>query len=102
MTERVDTSSAPGSTLAGQVSALDPQPVAGTSINLEYGKRLMLFSGRANPALAAKIAGKLNVDLGGVTLKTFSNGEVYCATRSRSAARTCSSSSRPAPTRRRA
>ena len=67
-----------GSTLAGQVSALDPQPVAGTSINLEYGKRLMLFSGRANPALAAKIAGKLNVDLGGVTLKTFSNGEVYC------------------------
>ena len=68
----------PGSTLAGQVSALEPQPVAGTSINLEYGKRLMLFSGRANPALAAKIAGKLNVDLGGVTLKTFSNGEVYC------------------------
>ena len=60
------------------MSALEPQPVAGTSINLEYGKRLMLFSGRANPALAAKIAGKLNVDLGGVTLKTFSNGEVYC------------------------
>jgi len=60
------------------VSALDPQPVAGTSINLEYGKRLMLFAGRANPALAAKIAGRLNVDLGGVTLKTFSNGEVYC------------------------
>jgi ribose-phosphate pyrophosphokinase len=70
--------SAPGITLAPQVSALDPQPVAGTSIQLEYGKRLMLFSGRANPALAAKIAGKLNVDLGGVTLKTFSNGEVYC------------------------
>ena len=60
------------------MSALDPQPVAGTSIDLEYGKRLMLFSGRANPALAARIAGKLNVDLGGVTLKTFSNGEVYC------------------------
>jgi ribose-phosphate pyrophosphokinase len=38
----------------------------------------MLFSGRANPELAAKIAGKLNVDLGPVTLKTFSNGEVYC------------------------
>ena len=70
--------SAPGITLADHVSALDPQPVAGTSINLEYGKRLMLFSGRANPALAARIAGKLNVDLGGVTLKTFSNGEVYC------------------------
>jgi ribose-phosphate pyrophosphokinase len=41
-------------------------------------KRLMLFAGRANPELAAKIAGKLGVELGGVTLKTFSNGEVYC------------------------
>ena len=59
------------------MSALDPQPVAGTSITLEYGKRLMLFSGRANPALAARIAGRLGVDLGGVTLKTFSDGEVY-------------------------
>jgi ribose-phosphate pyrophosphokinase len=60
------------------VSALGPHPASATSIELEYGKRLMLFSGRSNPALAAKIAGKLNVDLGGVTLKTFSNGEVYC------------------------
>ncbi len=76
--ETAGASSAGGITLAGQVSALEPQPVAGTSITLEYGKRLMLFSGRANPALAAKIAGRLNVDLGGVTLKTFSNGEVYC------------------------
>ncbi|MGI8921906.1 MAG: ribose-phosphate diphosphokinase [Solirubrobacteraceae bacterium] len=42
-----------------------------------YDKRLMLFSGRANRELAAKIASKLNVELGGVTLKTFSNGEVY-------------------------
>ncbi|MEO6496300.1 MAG: ribose-phosphate pyrophosphokinase-like domain-containing protein, partial [Solirubrobacteraceae bacterium] len=43
-----------------------------------YDKRLMLFSGRANPELAANIAAKLGVDLGPVTLKTFSNGEVYC------------------------
>ena len=43
-----------------------------------YDKRLMLFAGRSNPELAAKIANKLGVDLGGVTLKTFSNGEVYC------------------------
>ncbi|MGN6190124.1 MAG: ribose-phosphate pyrophosphokinase-like domain-containing protein, partial [Conexibacter sp.] len=43
-----------------------------------YDKRLMLFSGRAHPALANDIAGKLGVGLGGVTLKTFSNGEVYC------------------------
>jgi ribose-phosphate pyrophosphokinase len=38
----------------------------------------MLFSGRSNPELAAKIANKLGLELGGVTLKTFSNGEVYC------------------------
>jgi ribose-phosphate pyrophosphokinase len=51
---------------------------AATDLRLPYEKRLMLFSGRANPGLAAKIAAKLGVDLGGVTLKTFSNGEVYC------------------------
>jgi ribose-phosphate pyrophosphokinase len=44
----------------------------------EYHKRLMLVSGRANPGLAAKIADKLGVELGGVTLKTFANSEVYC------------------------
>jgi ribose-phosphate pyrophosphokinase len=49
-----------------------------TSLPIDYDKRLMLFSGRANPELAARIAGKLGVDLGPVTLKTFSNGEVYC------------------------
>jgi ribose-phosphate pyrophosphokinase len=38
----------------------------------------MLFSGRANPELGARIADKIGVDLGPVTLKTFSNGEVYC------------------------
>jgi ribose-phosphate pyrophosphokinase len=56
---------------------LDPHP-SHSSITLEYGKRLMVFSGRANPALANHIARRLDVDLGGVTLKTFSNGEVYC------------------------
>jgi ribose-phosphate pyrophosphokinase len=60
------------------VSALDPRAVPQTSIDLEYGKRLMLFAGRANPDLAVRIANKLNVDLGGIDLKTFSNGEVYC------------------------
>lgn len=40
-------------------------------------KRLMIFSGRSNPALAAKIADKLDVALGSVQLKTFSNGEIY-------------------------
>ncbi|MGI8558507.1 MAG: ribose-phosphate diphosphokinase [Solirubrobacteraceae bacterium] len=59
------------------MSALD-QRMAGTSLPIDYDKRLMLFSGRANPELAANIADKLGVDLGPVTLKTFSNGEVYC------------------------
>src|SRR3954447_14952404 len=47
-------------------------------IDIGYDKRLMLFSGRANPELAGKIAARLSVELGGVTLKTFSSGEVYC------------------------
>src|ERR1700704_4326273 len=59
------------------MSLLDERPPA-TSLPIDYDKRLMLFSGRANPVLAAKIADKLGVDLGPVTLKTFTNGEVYC------------------------
>ncbi len=51
---------------------------ADATCGVEYDKRLMLVSGRANPELAAKIAAKLGVELGGVTLKTFANGEVYC------------------------
>jgi ribose-phosphate pyrophosphokinase len=61
------------------VSALTPRSAPATSLPLSgYDKRLMLFSGRANPELAARIADKLGLGLGGVTLKTFSNGEVYC------------------------
>jgi ribose-phosphate pyrophosphokinase len=58
--------------------SVEPQTAMATSLPIDYDKRLMLFSGRANPELAAKIADKLGVDLGPVTLKTFSNGEVYC------------------------
>ena len=49
-----------------------------TSIPIDYDKRMMVVSGRAHPELASKIADRLGVDLGPVTLKTFSNGEVYC------------------------
>lgn len=49
-----------------------------TSLPLHYDKRLMLFGGRANPALARAIGDRLGVQLGPVTLKTFSNDEVYC------------------------
>jgi ribose-phosphate pyrophosphokinase len=48
------------------------------SLPIVTGKKLMLFAGRANPELAAKIAHKLAIELGHVTLKTFSAGEVYC------------------------
>jgi ribose-phosphate pyrophosphokinase len=41
-------------------------------------KRLMVFSGRSHPDLAARIADQLGVGLGEVTLKTFANGETYC------------------------
>jgi ribose-phosphate pyrophosphokinase len=40
-------------------------------------KRLMLFSGRSNPALGQRIAEHLGVELGTALLKTFTNGEVY-------------------------
>jgi ribose-phosphate pyrophosphokinase len=55
-----------------------PQSHPSTRLEVGYEKNLMLFTGRANPVLAAKIADKLGVDLGPVTLKTFTNGEVYC------------------------
>src|SRR5215216_6240160 len=38
----------------------------------------MVFGGRASEELAAKIAAKLDVDLGKVKLQTFADGEVYC------------------------
>jgi ribose-phosphate pyrophosphokinase len=48
------------------------------SLQRGYDKRLMLFSGRANPVLAQAIARQLGVDLGPITLRTFSNDEMYC------------------------
>ena len=71
------------------------------SLPIDYNKRLMLFSGRANPQLAVEIAGRLGVELGPVTLKTFSNGEAYCRYEESIRERTCSSCSPPAATRRR-
>ena len=59
------------------MSTTEPQPVI-TSLPIDSEKRLMLFGGRASRQLAADIAAKLGVELGPVTLKTFSNGEVYC------------------------
>jgi ribose-phosphate pyrophosphokinase len=59
------------------VSVLQTRPTP-HDLRIDYDKRLMLVAGRGNPELAARIASKLGVDLGGVTVKTFANGEVYC------------------------
>jgi ribose-phosphate pyrophosphokinase len=69
--------SGPGRTLGDTVGIVDTR-TAPTEMRLGYDKRLMLFSGRANRELGARIAAKLGVELGGVDLKTFANGEVYC------------------------
>jgi ribose-phosphate pyrophosphokinase len=42
------------------------------------GERLLVFSGRGNPELSAKIASKLGGELGRVQLTTFADGEIYC------------------------
>ncbi|HXF98595.1 MAG TPA: ribose-phosphate pyrophosphokinase [Gaiellaceae bacterium] len=49
----------------------------GHAIPLTPQKRLMVFSGRSHPELAARIAERLGVELGEVELKTFANGETY-------------------------
>lgn len=49
-----------------------------TSIDREDSKRLMVFAGRASQDLGRRIANRLGIDLGDVTVKTFANGEIYC------------------------
>jgi len=39
--------------------------------------KLKIFSGRSNPALAEKIASTLNKDLGSISIRTFSDGEIW-------------------------
>src|SRR5262245_29080467 len=41
-------------------------------------KRLMRVSGRSQPDLAHKIADKLGIQVGDVSLRTFASGETYC------------------------
>ena len=41
-------------------------------------KRLHLFTGRANPALANEIARHLGIELGDPGLIDFANGEIKC------------------------
>jgi ribose-phosphate pyrophosphokinase len=60
------------------MTAVGPASRTRTSLPLHYNKRLMVFGGRANPELAHDISRQLGVSPAPVTLKTFSNGEVYC------------------------
>ncbi len=48
-----------------------------SSIDRDDSKRLMVFSGRSSRQLGERIASKLGIELGDVTLKTFANGEIY-------------------------
>jgi ribose-phosphate pyrophosphokinase len=41
-------------------------------------RRLELVTGRAHPELARQIAAHLGVELGGVNLREFANGEIHC------------------------
>jgi ribose-phosphate pyrophosphokinase len=48
-----------------------------TSIDRDDSKRLMVFAGRSSQVLGGKIASRLGIELGSVTLETFANGEIY-------------------------
>ena len=43
----------------------------------EVTKNIMLFSGRSNPKLASDIASILELELSGIRIETFANGEIY-------------------------
>ncbi|HSJ18842.1 MAG TPA: ribose-phosphate diphosphokinase, partial [Solirubrobacterales bacterium] len=60
------------------MSAIEERREILSHIPQDYTKRLMVFGGRASGELAARITRKLDLDLGAVDLRTFSNGEVYC------------------------
>ena len=48
-----------------------------SAIERSATKRMMVFSGRSHASLAERIAARLNIGLGSVTLKTFPSGEIY-------------------------
>ena len=60
------------------MSTIEERPQLASSIPQDYTKRLMVFGGRASMELAARIADRLDVELGVADLRTFANGEVYC------------------------
>ena len=75
MTTTTDLVSLPG---LETVEPVQPGPERHRWIEHGQSRKLMLFSGRSHPDLAAAIAERLGVELGDVELKTFANGETYC------------------------
>jgi ribose-phosphate pyrophosphokinase len=59
-------------------AGVSPKPASGHWLERGPQKRLMVFSGRSHPVLAAQIAEHLGVELGEIELETFANGETYC------------------------
>ena len=57
-------------------------------------KRLMIVSGGGYPELAERIADRLDIDLAGVELHAFANGELYARYLESVRGETCSSCSR--------
>lgn len=55
----------------------EPETQIPSTIPHDYSKRAMVFGGRSSQELAGKIASKLQLSLGEVTLKTFADGEIY-------------------------
>src|SRR5436190_7464984 len=60
------------------MTIVEDSPRLVSSISHDYTKKLMVFGGRASQELAARIAARLDVDLGQVDLRTFADGEIYC------------------------
>jgi len=60
-----------------EVTPTQPHPKPGHWLERGPQKKLMVFSGRSHPGLAARIAEQLNVELGEVELETFANDETY-------------------------
>lgn len=52
------------------------QGIGDVQLTSSDSKSLKLFSGGANPALAQRVASRLGISLGEVTVRTFSDGEV--------------------------
>src|SRR5690242_10424586 len=75
-TTTTETFRLPGLEPLGMVEG--PEVSSGHWLEKGPSKRLMVFSGRSHPDLAAAIAEKLGVGLGEIALETFPNGETYC------------------------